>query len=180
MIVSVSLRLLYLIFCQLVNLLLLLTRSSASQDVELLVLRHEVAVLRRANPKPYLDWTDRAVFAAPLRRLPPMLRKHRLVTPGTILRWHHHLIAKKWTYPHRVGRPPLEDAVAVLIKRRARENPSWDTSQSRASYSSSATGWGLNDPPYPHAVTDISGAGPGHRHDLAAVPARPGVNDGGL
>jgi putative transposase len=89
--------LLYLIFCQLVNLLLLLTCSSASEDVELLVLRHDVAVLRRANPKPRLDWTDRAVFAALVRRLPPMLRKHRLVTPGTILRWHHHLIAKKWT-----------------------------------------------------------------------------------
>jgi putative transposase len=63
MIVSVSLRLLHLIFCQLVNLLLLLTHSSASKDVELLVLRHEVAVLRRANPKPRLDWIDRAVFA---------------------------------------------------------------------------------------------------------------------
>lgn len=69
-----SLRLLYLIFCQLMNLLLLLTRSSLSKDVELLVLRHEVAVLRRANPKPCLDWADRAVFAALARRLPQMLR----------------------------------------------------------------------------------------------------------
>jgi putative transposase len=60
----VSLRLLYLIFLQLVNLLLLLGRSSASKNVELLVLRHEVAVLRRVNPKPHLDWTDRTVFAA--------------------------------------------------------------------------------------------------------------------
>ena len=99
MIVSVSWRLLYLIFCQLVNLLLLLTPSSASQDVKLLVLRHEVTVLRRAIPKPRLDWTDRAVFAALVQRLPPMLRKHHLVTPGMILRWHPHLIAKKWTYP---------------------------------------------------------------------------------
>jgi putative transposase len=121
----VSLRLLYLVFCQLVNLLLLRARSSASKDVELLVLRHEVAVLRRANPKPRLDWADRAVFATLVRRLPPMLRKHRLVTPGTILRWQRRLIAKKWTYPHRLGRPPLEDAVAVLIERMARENPSW-------------------------------------------------------
>ena len=80
-----SVRLLYLIFLQLLNLLLLLGRSSASKDVELLVLRHEVAVLRRANPKPRMDWADRAVLAALVRRLPPMLRRHRLVTPGTIL-----------------------------------------------------------------------------------------------
>src|SRR5438874_11855231 len=73
-----SLRLLYLIFLRLVGLLVLLARSSASKDVELLVLRHEVAVLRRANPKPRLDWADRAVFAALVRRLPPMLRGHRL------------------------------------------------------------------------------------------------------
>jgi putative transposase len=91
----VSVRLLYLIFVQLVNLLLLLGRSSASKDVELLVLRHEVAVLRRANPKPRMDWADRAVFAALVRTLPKMLRMHRLVTPDTILGWHHRLVARK-------------------------------------------------------------------------------------
>ena len=120
-----SLRLLYLVFLQLLNLLLLLGRSSTSKDVELLVLRHEVAVLRRAHPKPRLDWADRAVFSALVRRLPQMLRRHRLVTPGTILRWHRRLVAKKWTYPTRVGRAPVEDAVAVLIERIARENQSW-------------------------------------------------------
>jgi hypothetical protein len=91
---AVSLRLLYLIFLRLLNLLVLLGRSSASKDVELLVLRHEVAVLRRANPKPRLDWADRAVFAALVRRLPRMLRGHRLVTPGTLLRWHRRLVTK--------------------------------------------------------------------------------------
>jgi putative transposase len=121
----VSLRLLYLIFLQLVNLLVLLGRSSASKDVELLVLRHEVAVLRRANPKPRLDWADRAVFAALVGALPTMLWGHRLVTPGTILRWHRRLVAKKWTYPHRVGRPPVEDTVASLIERMARDNHHW-------------------------------------------------------
>jgi putative transposase len=82
----VSLRLLYLVFIRLLNLLVLLGRSSVSKDIELLVLRHEVAVLRRANPKPRLDWADRAVFAALVRRLPQVLRGHRLVTPSTILR----------------------------------------------------------------------------------------------
>jgi transposase InsO family protein len=121
----VSLRLLYLILLRVLNLLLLLGRSSASKDVELLVLRHEVAVLRRTTPTPRLDWADRAVFAALVRRLPQMLRGHRLVTPGTILRWHRRLVAQKWTYPHRIGRPPIDDTVAVLIERMARENHSW-------------------------------------------------------
>jgi putative transposase len=80
------LRLLYLIFLRLVGLLVLLGRSSESKDVELLVLRHEVAVLRRGNSKPRLDWADRAVVAALVRLLPKGLRIHRLVTPGTILR----------------------------------------------------------------------------------------------
>jgi putative transposase len=122
---AVSLRLLYLVFLRLLNLPLLLGRSSASKDVELLVLRHEVAVLRRANPTPRLDWADRAVFAALVRRLPPMLRGHRLVTPGTILRWHRRLVTKKWTYPHRIGRPPVDQALASLIEHMARENQNW-------------------------------------------------------
>ena len=88
-----SLRLLYLVFLRLLNLLLLFGRASASKDVELLVLRHEVAVLRRANPRHRMDWADRAIITALVRRLPQMLRGHRVVTPGTILRWHRHLVA---------------------------------------------------------------------------------------
>jgi hypothetical protein len=83
----VSFRLLYLIFVRLLGGLVLLGRSSASKDMELLVLRHEVAVLRRANPKPRLDWADRAVFAALIRHLPAVLRCHRLVTPSTDTAW---------------------------------------------------------------------------------------------
>jgi transposase len=66
-----------------------------------------------------------AVLAALIRLLHARLRRHRLVTPGTILRWHHRLIARKWTYPHRTGRPPVSAEITALIERLATENHSW-------------------------------------------------------
>src|SRR5437763_3092296 len=115
----------YLIFVRLCGWLVLLGRSTASKDAELLVLRHEVAVLRRANPRPRMDWADRAVLAALIRLLPARLRMHRLLTPGTVLRWHRRLVARKWTCPHRIGRPPVSAEIAGLIERLAIENDGW-------------------------------------------------------
>ena len=120
-----SLRLLYLIFIRVCGWLVLLGRSSASKNAELLVLRHEVAVLRRTKPRPRLDWADRAVLAALIRLLPAKLRTHRLITPGTVLRWHRRLVTQKWTYPNRTGRPPVSAEITALIERLATENASW-------------------------------------------------------
>jgi putative transposase len=125
MIANVSLRLLYLIFNRLLSWLILLGRRSTWKDIEILVLRHEVAVLRRTNPRPRLDWADRALLAALIRRLPTLLGGHRLITPAPVLRWHRRLVTKKWTYPNRSGHPPLDDIIAELIQRLAAENPTW-------------------------------------------------------
>ena len=118
-------RLVYLLMIRVFDWLALLARSDISKDVEILVLRHEVAVLRRQIARPKPDWADRAMIAALTRLLPRHLRLHRIVTPGTLLAWHRRLIKKKWTYPNAAGRPPVPEEIRELVRRLARQNPRW-------------------------------------------------------
>jgi Homeodomain-like domain len=116
----------YLMLARVLSWLALLARSDAAKDVEILVLRHEVAVLRRTNARPALTWLDRAVLSALNRLLPAPLRQLRLVTPRTLLRWHAQLVARRWTSPHRrPGRPPTAPRIRTRVLRMARENPRW-------------------------------------------------------
>ena len=105
--------------------LALLARSGSAKDAEILVLRHEVAVLRRQVARPKPDWADRAVLAALARLLPGHLRLHRIVTPATLLAWHRRLVTEKRTCPDVPGRPPVPDQVRVLVEQIARQNPRW-------------------------------------------------------
>ena len=125
------LRMLYLFFLRLIGLFLLLSRSKEAKDVELLTLRHEVAVLRRQlGVRPRLTWPERAVLAALARYLPAHLLRHRLVTPGTLLSWHRQLLHWKWRQkPARTGRPPISEELTALVLRLARENPTWGSTR---------------------------------------------------
>jgi putative transposase len=116
----------YLGFCRLLELLVLLCRSAPNKELEILVLRQELAIRRRQARRPQLPQADRVLLAALSRALPRRTWSIFSVSPRTLLRWHQLLVARRWTYPHtRRGRPPRDDWVRALVLRLARENPTW-------------------------------------------------------
>ena len=117
---------LYVLACRLFELMVLLARRERSKELEILVLRHELSILRRQVRRPQFAPRDRLLLAALSRVLPRRSWHAFVVTPETLLRWHRRLVAKHWTYPHtRPGRPPVDGSVRRLILRLARENTAW-------------------------------------------------------
>jgi putative transposase len=122
----VLLSFVYVVACRLFALVLLLARGDHSKELELLVLRHELSILRRQTRRPQLTESDRLVLAALSRVMPRRSWRAFVVTPETLLRWHRRIVAWRWTYPHRrPGRPPVDVDVRQLILRLARENSHW-------------------------------------------------------
>jgi putative transposase len=116
----------YLGLCRLFQLVVLLCRSERSKELEILLLRHELAILRRQPRRAPVRPVDRAILAALARALPRNAWANLSVSPATLLRWHRQLVSRRWTYPHRrPGRPPLDRRVQALVVRLARENPVW-------------------------------------------------------
>jgi putative transposase len=119
-------KLAYLTLCRSIQLLRLMARGDAAKDLEILVLRHQLTVLRRQIPRLRLEPADRALLAAVSRVLPRSRWSCFFVKPETLLRWHRRLVVGAWTYPHRrTGRPPLDQEVQQLIVHLAKENPTW-------------------------------------------------------
>ena len=115
----------YLVFRCMLQLVLLRPRSEDFKELEIVVLRHELSVLRRQTGQPKLTATDRVFLATASRLLPRSSWRSFFVTPTTLLRWHRRLVTRRWTYSGRRGRPPIGDDVRALVLRLARENPRW-------------------------------------------------------
>jgi hypothetical protein len=116
----------YLALRRVLALVVLRFRSREFKDLEIVVLRHELEILRRQTRRPRLRPADRVFLAAAGRVLHRCRWGSLFVTPGTLMRWHRELVARRWTYPSRgVGRPPIAGEIRGLVLRLARENPSW-------------------------------------------------------
>jgi putative transposase len=124
---GIALSFLYWSLRRLLELVVLRHRSEREKEIEILLLRHQLMVLERQLARPQLTQADRALLAAFSRVLPRATwRRSIFVTPGTLLRWHRELVARRWTYPHgRLGRPATAAEIRELIVRLARENPGW-------------------------------------------------------
>ena len=115
----------YLAFRCVLQLVLLRPRSTEFKELEIVVLRHQLSVVRRQADRPQLTKTDRVFLAAASRLLPRSRWRSFLVTPATLLRWHRQLVARRWTYGGRNGRPPIGREIRGLVLRFAHENPRW-------------------------------------------------------
>ncbi len=121
-----SVSFLYVVACRLFELVVLFARRERSKELEILVLRHELTILRRQVTRPQFTPRDRLLLAALSRVLPRRCwRAFIIVRPETLLRWHRRFVAEHWTYPRRPGRPPIDDATRELVLRLARENTNW-------------------------------------------------------
>jgi putative transposase len=121
----VFLSLCYVALRRVVQLAVLRFRSNDFKELEIVVLRHELAILRRRIRRPVISWTDRLFLTAASRLAPRSRWPSFFVTPATLLRWHRRLVTKRWTYPGRPGRPPIRSNIRALVLRLAQENPQW-------------------------------------------------------
>ena len=173
-------KLAYLTLCRSIQALALAARGDAAKDLEILVLRHQLAVLRRQIPRPQFEPADRALLAAVSRALPRAHWSCFLVKPDTLLRWHRRLVAGVWTSPHRqTGRPQLDRDVQDLIVRLANEHPRWGYQRIQGELLHLSIRISATQSARPYAATDSTR----HRdvvHDVAGVPAPAGHRDRGL